>query len=231
MAYTGFGMAQDAQGYTYAAAYACDRSAAGSFAEYVCWPSAGSFPAEFLTDAAPWYISLLEGALDLEASAPRLTLAETTSGAVYEFSFDGVNSRIDTSCAGDGPALIFTPDPAIGYWQNQVWQVRLTGLVRADGSEAEIEYQVEMASLVPIDPYNVELTASAREVRVGDTVQFSALVVPRWADDLAVTWESSDTSVLSVENGVGRAVGAGKATVTATASNGRADKVEIAVSD
>ncbi len=55
----------------------------------------------------------------------------------------------------------------------------------------------------------------------GDSVQMSAVVLPVTADNPAVVWKSSDTSVATVtQNGLVKAVGEGVATITAEAQDG-----------
>ena len=64
---------------------------------------------------------------------------------------------------------------------------------------------------------SVTVTAESTEVAVGKTVQLTAQVLPENATDKAVTWQSSDETVATVENGVVTGVKAGTATITAAA--------------
>lgn len=70
--------------------------------------------------------------------------------------------------------------------------------------------------------------APSGSINVGDTVTLSASVSPSNATNKTVTWSTSDESVATVENGVVTAVGAGTATITATAG-GKSANVEITV--
>ena len=66
---------------------------------------------------------------------------------------------------------------------------------------------------VSLDKDTLELTAG------GDTATLTATVAPDDATDKTVTWESSDTSVATVADGVVTPVAKGTATITATAGD------------
>lgn len=63
--------------------------------------------------------------------------------------------------------------------------------------------------------------SGASSLEVGDTAQLTATVLPDDASNKGVTWESSDTSVVTVDaDGKVTAVKAGTVTITATAQDG-----------
>ena len=66
---------------------------------------------------------------------------------------------------------------------------------------------------------SVTLDKTAAELDVGEAVTLTATVTPDNATDKTVTWESSDSSVATVENGVVTGVAAGDATITAKAGS------------
>lgn len=245
MLYTGFGLAQDEQGRDYVAMYVMDDSRSDMEYDTIAWPSRGSFPAEYMTTETPWSIFPNPDVYDLYRSEPRIILSESVSGAEFLFDSPQENAQgeqyfvVASGRYGDGPAYIFHPDLseynelAYGYQQNQVWTVRLEGMILSDGSAADaIEYVVRMISLTPIDPAAVEIYPRAQTLRIGETAALTARVIPDWADDLSVTWYSGDEEIASVdEKGAVTGVKAGKCVVTARSVNGRYDEIEITVTE
>lgn len=245
MRYTGFGFAQDEDGRSYAAMYVMDSSRTDAEYDLIRWPSAGAFPAEYMGMDTPWSVSPAPDVYDLNASAPRILLTEETSGAVYVF--EGMTETaqgeeyfvLGGGRYGDGPAYIFHPDLtryeqlAYGYQQNQVWTVRLEGMVLADGTAAEAaEYTVKMISLEPIAPSAVEIMPREITLRAGEKIQLSAQVIPDWADDLTVIWRTEDEAVAMVSGtGVVTGVGAGECEIIAETVNGRDDRIRVTVTE
>ncbi len=243
--YTGFGLAQDADGRSYAAMYVMDDSNADAEYDMVCWPSAGAFPAEFLSADTSWSITPNPAVYDLERSSPRITMTELLSGAQFVFGIMREEAEgeqffvLGGGRYGEGPTYIFHPDLSeydrlmYGYQQNQVWTVRVDGMFFLDGTQSgPVEYTVEMVSLTPIDPATVEVMPREVTLKIGDSVKLSAQVIPDWADDLSVAWRSEDETILTVEaDGTAHAHKAGSAWVVAEAVNGRYDRIEITVSE
>ncbi len=243
--YVGFGLAQDGEGRSYAAMYVMDDSGEADSYDMIAWPSAGAFPAEYMTKDTSWSVSFNPRRYDLAASAPRITMTERTTGASYTFDNMEETASEDQYFVlgggryGDGPAYIFRPDLSqrdelmYGYQQNQVWEVSIDGMISSDGTPAGvIEYTVEMASLTPIDPAAVEISVSELTLKQGQTAALSASVIPDWADDLTIAWSSSDAEIAVIdETGTVTAKKAGKCRVTAQSVNGRYEEIEVTVVD
>lgn len=244
MKYTGFGLAQDAEGRSYAAMYVMDESNPDADYDRIAWPSEGAFPAEYMSVEMPWSLSLNPEKYDIEKSALKIVLTEEKTGA--QFVFDTMEETasdedqyfvLGGGRIGDGPAYIFRPDLSeydelmYGYCQNQVWTAEITGVFLANGTLAEpIRYTVEMISLEPIAPAAVEISMRSVSLKAGERLALSASVIPDWADDLSIIWRSSDETIASIdENGVLTAQKAGKSRVTAESVNGRYDEIEVTV--
>ena len=75
----------------------------------------------------------------------------------------------------------------------------------------------------------ITLDKTALDMYIGDTVTLTATVTPAAATDKTVTWSSSDTSVVTVDNGKIKAVGKGKATITAKTVNNKTAACEVTV--
>ena len=228
MSSTGFGLANSASGLTYAVMYAHDDSRAVSGWDSVVWPSAGAFPAELMSPDLAWSIVLDPEMYDVDASDISVRISEKDCGEAALDYF-----RVDTSGYGAGPCVIFVPDlDGMGiedYQQNQQWSVRVEGLVDINGRSAEISYTVDMISLYPIDPASVEISVLEKELNTGEGFSLEATVIPRWADDVSVSWRSTDESVASVQDGVVLAVGPGRCEIVAEAVNGRSAACSVKV--
>lgn len=237
MGRTGFGLACDASGRTYALMYAVDDSVQADY-DLVAWPGEGYFPAEYLTKDTWWSISPNPDRYDLQNSRVTISLEEVNSGARFEFDFAAGEGGCTVAGGryGDGPAYAFRPAlseyeaVAGGYEQNQVWRVTLRGLIDAAGNEVEREYAVTMASLTPIDPAMVEFDLDELTVCVGASCRVEARVVPAWADDTSLRWSVEDESIATVDEW-GQVTGQrpGRTRLTARAVNGREESVPVRV--
>lgn len=67
---------------------------------------------------------------------------------------------------------------------------------------------------------SVELNLSSKTLYVGDTIQLTATVSPSTADNQAVLWESSDSRIATVENGLVTAISVGSTDITVTTEDG-----------
>lgn len=235
---TGFGLANAGSGMSYVAMYAVDDGNAGAAWEYVAWPCKEAFPVELMRRDLAWSVSLNDALYDIAASSPVVSLTELSSGAEFEFDFAGKTGDgfclVNTAGFGSGSCLIFRPDlESAGiaeYVQNQQWQVEIRGLIRRDGAPAEISYLCEMASLNPQDVVNVEISRLSAELNAGESLELSANVIPAYADDLSVTYASSDPAVAAVdESGLVTALAPGACEITVTTCNGRSDFCQITV--
>ncbi len=229
MGKTGFGLANSDSGMSYVAMYVHDDTYDPGYWENIKWPSGGAFPADLTSYDIPWSVVLNPEVYSSDFSDISVSMYEAGAGRA-ELKFFNVS----TESYGAGPAIIFMPDlekmGITDYQQNQVWHVRIDGLRYADGKPAAIEYIVEMISLYPIDPSAVEVEPRALEMDVGDICLLSAAVIPEWADDVSVTWSSTDENVAVVdENGYVTAVGEGKCAIVAAAVNGRSDECAVTV--
>ncbi len=234
---TGFGLCNAESGTSYVVMYAVDTQNETE-RDYVAWPSAEAFPVELMEHELAWSVSINDDIFDLDASAPKVTLVELESGASFEFDMNAGSGdgycTVSREAYGAGPCLIFRPDLETAgieeYTQNQHWQVRVTGLVRKDGGTAEIEYVCEMASLYPQAVASIELSCLEAQLAAGEHMQLTANVIPSYADDLSITWSSSDDAVATVdENGNVHALSAGTCDISATSVNGRYDECRVAV--
>ena len=95
----------------------------------------------------------------------------------------------------------------------------------AGGKSAKCEVSVKRKV---VDVTGVSLNKTDLTLNPGETFLLEATVSPSDATDKTVTWTSSDPSVVSVENGLVKAVSPGYAIVTATAG-GKSARCEVTV--
>ena len=88
------------------------------------------------------------------------------------------------------------------------------------------------AKPAPVSVTGVKLNTETLELFTGNTATLTATVEPDNATNKAVTWESSDTTVATVQDGTVTAVKAGEATITATTKDGgKTDTCTVTVTD
>ena len=238
MAATGFGLANSDSGMSYVVMYAHDLGNPAAGWESVCWPAEGAFPAELIHDHLAWSAMLNPAAFDIPACEPVVTLTEEVSGLSFRFAEDAADGffAFNLEGYGAGPCLIFRPDFSgtdfTDYQQNQVWTVRVDGLADASGSAKPLEYRVEMVSLTAQDVVNVEISQVEATLHAGETLGLSADVIPAYADDLALTWRSTDESVATVDaEGSVAAIAPGHCEIIVESAGGYTDSCALAVID
>lgn len=80
-------------------------------------------------------------------------------------------------------------------------------------------------------PTKVSLSAEKTSLGIGESCSISATVSPSNACSTNVSWESSDSNVVKIENGTIKAVGFGTATISATTFNSKKGSVKITVKE
>lgn len=80
----------------------------------------------------------------------------------------------------------------------------------------------------PIAVTGISLNKTSMQLFVGESETLSATITPDNATSPSISWDSSDKEVATVENGVVKAIAAGKATITAASSSFTAEcEVEV----
>ena len=96
--------------------------------------------------------------------------------------------------------------------------------------KAFTEYEEENKE---IKATNVSINSNQKiEMNVNDELVLTAVVTPENTTNKEITWESSDSKIITVNNGKIKAISSGKATITATnMASGKSDSIEIIVNE
>ena len=182
-------------------------------------------------------------ASNFTVSSPYQLKKQTEYNGTYIYAFIPVTSVTlapETLSIEEGKTaeLTATISPANASDQQFSWDVKDTEIASVYGYTSETktvtalkEGQTQITVTVEGQTASCTVTVTPRTISVesitlnktqlslvkGATETLTATVLPTTATDKAVTWESSDTAVATVENGVVTAVAAGNATITAKA--------------
>ncbi|MBR4346112.1 MAG: Ig domain-containing protein [Oscillospiraceae bacterium] len=121
---------------------------------------------------------------------------------------------------------IYLNGTAVATWPGNDYNSKYVWTAKKDAKINWTDYSSHNANIYLTDTSTVDVTGitldpATADMTVGGTQTLTATVLPGNATVKTVTWTSSDTTVVTVdENGNITAVGAGKATITATATNG-----------
>ena len=123
-------------------------------------------------------------------------------------------------------------DTAVATVENGIVTAKKAGtaVVIATTSNGKTASCTVTVSVPTVDVTGVTLNKTELSLTVGESATLTATVTPANATDSSVTWHSSNPSVVTVENGVVTAKGAGSATVTVTTSNGKTAFCTVTVS-
>ncbi len=92
-----------------------------------------------------------------------------------------------------------------------------------------IEYDVKFFSVKESMPEKVNLNKKNVTLEVEEEEELNAVVLPEEAFDKSLTWESSDSSIVTVSNGRIKGIKEGVATITVKTSNGKTDTCKVTV--
>ena len=155
------------------------------------------------------------------------------------------HSRIAPPVRSDRtPMLLMTPGQSL-QWQVQgssyhtdaqaIVQVDETGMLRAQAvgtawvSALDEAGNVVHKQLVTVEAEPLQIRLEQDTVRLTKSKSQTLVAKLNHPVDAPITWESSDSGIVTVENGVISGVGCGNATVTATLENGSSAQAAITV--
>jgi hypothetical protein len=129
--------------------------------DYVAWPSKGYQPSNFFGPDVPWSVQLNKDRF-IPPTRTKVTVEMTnkSTGKIWTFS-SGVNSvenikkglypfySLDATNYGESYAIIFRPDykEMTANSGQDVYEVKINGVKKLDGSDFPIQYEVDLFTL------------------------------------------------------------------------------------
>jgi uncharacterized protein YjdB len=95
-------------------------------------------------------------------------------------------------------------------------------------TQKDVDTSFEL-TVKPAEVDSILISTSENRVRKGETLSLSIQIMPEYAADKSIKWETSDRAIATIEEGILTAHDVGKITVTATAANGKTNSLEIEV--
>ncbi len=162
-------------------------------------------------------ISSREGKMVLTNGTPQLHLLATVTpvrATLGRVAWSVISGEDYAAISSDGVLTLVATESASGTITVQAKAV--------DGSEVTATANIAFAytASTAIAVTGVSLDVSSLTLNVGDVHTLTATVAPENATNKAVTWGSSDASVVSVQNGVLTAVATGSAVVSVSTVDG-----------
>ena len=125
--------------------------------------------------------------------------------------------------ATDKSVTWFSSDPQIvDVSSDGLLEAKQFGTVKITATASNGLSAVCNVTVKPIEVASVTLNKTTVELVVGETCTLNAIVAPSNAENKAVVWSSSNTSVVTVAGGNITGIKEGSATITATAGNQKA---------
>lgn len=79
----------------------------------------------------------------------------------------------------------------------------------------------------PVEAESIAFNQSQATLKIGEKTMLETTFTPEHTTDKSLTWESSDTSIASISNGIIQAKATGSCIITATTINGRTATCEV----
>ena len=132
---------------------------------------------------------------------------------------EGGTATADKATAAAGETITLTATPSSGYYFVE-WKV-VSGTVSIQNNKFTMPAgDVEVQAVFGLSVTNITLDKTELSLYTGDSEILTATIEPDNATNQAVTWESSDPNVATVDNGKVTAVAAGEAFITVTTADG-----------
>lgn len=110
-----------------------------------------------------------------------------------------------------------------GYTWSDLHNSNTVARIKAFTTDTQVEETIY--------PTNISLNHTSLSLKVGNADSLVATILPENATDKSVVWESSNTDIITVDNGKVVAKATGTATISATTTNGKVAKCVVTVTE
>jgi len=149
----------------------------------------------------------------------------------FDLNYEGNNIDFVTIVVyGDNNQVIYTYEgaPIEQVTVNTFGHQNVTCSISINGQVTHFEQLFASEEIIHVE--SVSLDKSSLEMSIGDTYEFVTRILPQNATNKELIWSSSDSSVVSVDNGLINALNEGKATITVKSKDGyKSSSAEITV--
>ena len=195
--------------------------------DFISWPSSGYFPNELVTPRVPWTVTIDPAKVN-NSTLQNAVITVTRESDSKTWTLDINDRRTSVSKASDMATEYFNYDTNYYAVNNVlifcvgsdsvdsskfegVYNVKITGLKDRSGNAFTIDYDIDFFNTAEADPdavSKVELIYKGTGTSIGGlTVEagynynnlFEAKISPETALNKNVTWSSSDTAVMTVD--------------------------------
>ncbi len=185
--------------------------------DFVCWPNNGVTPTEALyRNGFQWTISANPYKYSFNSDTS-VEIKLLNTGDMWSFSNENPDFYQTAT-------LLSFNDDSLTVSKNNVYEVTIKNATDIESGKAvDYTYRSAIVSLAGAnsDVDSVKISKTEHSGYIGDIFSLKAQILPEDADNLFVTWESSDPSVAEVNNcGVVTLKAEGKAVITVTSKNG-----------
>lgn len=159
--------------------------------------------------------------VELNQSALSLTVGEATQLTAIVSPENATNKTLEWTSSG--PEIASVSEGMVNALNVGSTTIKAAS---TDGPSAECSVTV-----LPVLVESIVLDQSELEISVGDSSVIVATILPENATDKTVTWMSSDSATVSVNNGSITGLRVGTATITGTTSNGKTAACTVTVKE
>ena len=149
----------------------------------------------------------------------------------FDVNYEGNNIDFVTIVVyGDNNQIIYTYEglPIEQVTVNTFGHQNVTCSISVNGQVTHFEQLFASEEIIHVE--SISLDKSSLEMSVGDRYQFVTTILPQNATNKELIFSSSDSSVVSVDNGVINALNEGKATITVKSKDGyKSSSCEVVV--